>query len=250
VKELADWMFKDGPKPLKKSMGVAVSSADFAVDANKGSLLMITPEEQAHAILLKVADDVRQGAKNYTQWRLVLLSVPVYIEVIAKEEQVQWEAYNARNLILQDHWTMARTAQQQCYEVIVVKNNLQTVLGSLPTRKEISHKFRRNVKLADGRQEDYSENFVKDALTIFERILSVPPLECFILEQEKRDGHNASWNNIGNLAVLAAKTSDQEEQKWVMDSLEDYQINHGHMAVIRPKTSCKVTGAMLVSFHC
>ena len=71
---------------------MAVNSADFPVDAHKGSLLIITPEEQAHAILLKVAYDVRQGAKNHKPWRLVLLSVPVYIDVIPKEERVQWAA--------------------------------------------------------------------------------------------------------------------------------------------------------------
>ena len=51
--------------PLEKPIGVAVNSADFPVDAHKGSLFVITPEEQAHVILLKVADDVRQGAKNH-----------------------------------------------------------------------------------------------------------------------------------------------------------------------------------------
>ena len=145
---------------------MAVNSPDFPVEAHKGGLLMISPEEQAHAILLKVADDVRLGAENHKQWRLVLLSVPVCIEVIPKEEQAQWEAHNVRQFILQDHWTMARTAKQQCYEAVVVKNALQTTLGRLPTRKEISDKFRRNIKLADGRQEDCSENFVKDAVTM------------------------------------------------------------------------------------
>jgi hypothetical protein len=58
-------MFKEGIIPLKKAIGVAVNSADFPVDAHKGSLLMITPGEQAHAILLKVAYDVCQGAKNH-----------------------------------------------------------------------------------------------------------------------------------------------------------------------------------------
>ena len=79
----------------------------------------------------------------------------------------------------------------------------------------------RNIKLAAGRQDDYSENFVKDALIIYERILTVPALAQMIVEQEKRDGQNALWNNIGKLAVLASKTADQEERKWVMDSLED-----------------------------
>ena len=116
---------------------------------------MILPEEQAHTILLKVAEYVRQGAKNHKEWRLALLSVPIYIEVIPKEEQVQWKAHNARHVLLQDHWTMARTAQQQCYEVVVVKNALQTSLGRLPQKKEISEKFHRNIKLATGKQDNY-----------------------------------------------------------------------------------------------
>ena len=84
---------------------MAVNSADFPVDARKDRLLMTTPEEQAHSILLKVADsdDVCQGAKNHKQWRLVLWSVPVYIDVIPKEEHAQWEAHTARQLSLQDH---------------------------------------------------------------------------------------------------------------------------------------------------
>jgi len=118
VRELANYMFQDGPVALKKPIGVVVTSADFPVEAHKGSLLMITPEEKAHAILLKVAEDVRHGAKRSKLWKLVLLSVPVSIEVIVKEEQVQWEAFNARQLVFQEHWTMTRTAQQQCYEVL------------------------------------------------------------------------------------------------------------------------------------
>ena len=50
--------------PLNKAIVVAPNRADFPVDAHKGSLLAITPEEQAHAILLKVADDVRQGPRT------------------------------------------------------------------------------------------------------------------------------------------------------------------------------------------
>ena len=71
------------------------------MNAHKGNLLMIAPEEQAHAILLQVGDDVRQGAKNHKQYRVVLLSVPVYIDVIAKEKQAQWAAHDAKQLILQ-----------------------------------------------------------------------------------------------------------------------------------------------------
>ena len=66
---------------------------------------------------------------------LVLLSVPVYIDVISKEEQVQWAARNARELVLEGHWTMARTAQQQCYDVVVVKKNLAETIGSVADKE-------------------------------------------------------------------------------------------------------------------
>ena len=85
--------------------------------------------------------------------------------MIPSEEQAQRAAHNARQLVLQDNWTMARTAQQQCYDVVVVKHTLQRTLGRLPTRKEISDTFHRH-KLTYGRQEDCSENFVKDAMAM------------------------------------------------------------------------------------
>ena len=229
VRELGDWMFKQGPTPLRKPIGVAVNSPELAVHRHKGGLLMITPEEMAHAVLLKVADAVRQHGDSQAL-RRVLLSVPVYIDVIPREDQVHWEAFNARQLILQEHWTMSRTAAQQCYEVVAVKISLQNDLGRQPTKKEISDKFRLKAKLAAGRQEDYSENFIKDALNVFEKVLVVPVLAAIITEQERRDGHKALWNHMGKLSVLAVKAVDQEERKWVMDALEDLQINGGYSA--------------------
>ena len=82
----------------------------------------------------------------------MLLSVPAYIDVFPQEEEVQREAHNARQLILQGHWTMARTAQQQCYDVVVVNNTLQITMGRVPTRRDMSDMLHRNIKLANGKQ--------------------------------------------------------------------------------------------------
>ena len=72
--------------------------------------------------------------------------------------------------------------------MVVVKNSLQTTLGRLPHRKEISDKFHTNIKLAEAKRDDYSENFVTEAMIIYGRILSVPSVAQIIVEQEKRDG--------------------------------------------------------------
>ncbi|MFM7982084.1 MAG: hypothetical protein ACKPKO_22475, partial [Candidatus Fonsibacter sp.] len=100
-------MFKDGISPLKKAIGVAVNSADFPLDTHDGSWTMTSPEYKDHAILLKVADDACQGAKQHNPWRLAHLRAPVYINVTPKEEQVQWEAQHFRELILQGLWDIA-----------------------------------------------------------------------------------------------------------------------------------------------
>ena len=88
----------------------------------------------------------------------------------------------------------------------------------------------RNIKLADGSQEDYIDNLVKDAMAMYERILNVPLLAQIIVEPEKRDGQNSLCNNSGKLVVLALTIAGQEERKRVMDSLEDYHINHKYMS--------------------
>ena len=95
-----------------KHIGVAVSNADYPVEAHKGNLLMITPKENAHAILPKVADDVRRGAKRSEEWKLVLLSVIVYIEVIPNADQRHWEAFNAKQPVLQQHWIMKKNCSK------------------------------------------------------------------------------------------------------------------------------------------
>ncbi|MFM7989872.1 MAG: hypothetical protein ACKPKO_62220, partial [Candidatus Fonsibacter sp.] len=51
-----------------------------------------------------------------------------------------------------------------------------------------------------------------------------------IVDQENRDGQSALWNNIGNLVVLASKIVDQEERKWIMGSLDDYQTYDKYMS--------------------
>ena len=76
-------------------------------------------------------------------------------------------------------------------------------------------------------------------MTIYDRILIVPSLAQILVEQEKRDGHNSLRNNIGKLTVLASKTADPEERKWVMYSLEDYQTNYGYMSSDLSKHICQ-----------
>ena len=105
-------------------------------------------------------------------------------------------------------------------------------------------------KLADGRQEAYSENFVKDAMTMYERILKVPSLGHITVEEEKRDDQNSPWNNIGKFVALASSTADQEDMKLVMDSLEDYQTNQSYASSDLSPTYCRETSGMWASFPC
>ena len=72
-----------------------------------------------------------------------------------------------------------------CQELLA--DNIGSV-ASQEHRKEISDKFHTNIKLAEAKRDDYSENFVTEAMIIYGRILSVPSVAQIIVEQEKRDG--------------------------------------------------------------
>ena len=68
---------------------------------------------------------------------------------------------------------------------------------------------------------------MKEALSIYDKVLCCFPLAQILTDQEMRDGQNALWSNMGKLFALATKIVDLEERKWVMDALEDLQINIG-----------------------
>ncbi len=78
--------------------------------------------------------------------------------------------------------------------------------------KAINDMFQRGIKMADGKREDYIENFVKEVMTIYERILMCALIGHIIVEPEKRDGQKSLWHNIGKLAVFASSTADLEER--------------------------------------
>ena len=125
-----------------------------------------------------------------------------------------------------------------------MSSNLAEIIGPVAeAMQNISNMFHRNIKLADG----MLENFVKDVMTIYDRFSSVPSLAHTIVEQERRGRHNSLRDNIGKVVALASKTADQEE-KWVMDSLQYYQVNQRYMQSETSKTfACKETRVMWAS---
>ena len=154
------------------------------------------------------------------------------------------------NASLNTMWTMARTAQPQCYDVVVVKNTLQRTLGRLPTRKEISDKFHRHIRLADGRQEDYIENFVRAVVAIYETIFRVPSLAQIIVEPDSGTARtlcgttSASWLRWHQILQTKRKGSGPwTHWRTIISTRVTCQV-------ACPKIYCRETGVMWASFHC
>ena len=137
---------------------------------------------------------------------------------------MQWAAHNAMQQLLQDHWSLSRTAQQQCYEVAVVKNALQTSLGRLPQKKEISEKFHRNIKLAAGRQDDYSENLVKDALIALREDFDcaiIGPDDCGTREAGRPEGSVEQHRQAGCVGIKDCRPRGKEVGHGLVGGLPD-----------------------------
>ncbi len=80
-------------------------------------LSMISPEGLAHSILAGAASDL---PANQEMWKNILLSVPCCFQEVPAAE-LYMRGWNARQQLLQEHESLARTAFQMSLELAELK---------------------------------------------------------------------------------------------------------------------------------
>ena len=119
VELLADYLFsgQDGyPAFVKKLLEVQVPRME-KMPVQPSALVMISPDEYAHAILAGAARTLPQHKER---WSIVLRSVPCCFSTTADEEL--WiAAWNNRNEIAQEYESLSRSALQTATEVTLLK---------------------------------------------------------------------------------------------------------------------------------
>ena len=221
AKAWAEVFFHDGPRHLKDVVEIAVSHHDYDLDACKGKWALLSPAEQIHGILLHLAGRVDSGAEDseLRAWKRVLLSTPAMVQVVAGDKEMYWASYEARQHIVQNSDSFKRTARQMAYEVVYFRDH---ILGNPNIDVRMLQEEYTKRSNAESTKRDMSDSFIKDAVTVHDKLLVDEACSAVLDLLENEFGSlDHCLNSHVKLKILIDKTDGFEMRRWVMHGIAD-----------------------------
>ena len=204
VELLADYLFsgQDGyPAFVKKLLEVQVPRME-KMPEQPSALVMISPDEYAHAILAGAARTLPQHKER---WSIVLRSVPCCFSTTADEEL--WiAAWNNRNEIAQEYESLSRSALQTATEVTLLKERADKDMCRTLKNEEFADWLKRAGLRKASSQQDMSANLINSALQVGKRLQGdeVVPI---IRDIENKYGTKSCFNDMTKLHSICTKVS-------------------------------------------
>ena len=227
--ELGTFLFKNGPCHLPSMVHVSVDSVNMDVLGRKGSLWRVSPEEFLHCLIFKVFDRITNGATTpeLERYKTIMLSVCFRFERLTGEDALYWRSWELRQIVASGNDAARRTAAQMSFEVMQFKDRKETSLGGVPlTVGQLQTIYRDLGNTA--KSNTFCDGFVKDCVTVYDKLLSDSSCLAVINALEKDFGLASCLNHMTKLRLIANKTDNCEERRWVMHGILD-MIRSGAM---------------------
>jgi len=233
VLELGSTVFASGPKHVGWSFHIAVDSCELDVLGRKGSLFRISPEEAAHALLFTVANAITMSAPDdeLKRWRHICLTVPFVFELIPKTEDILWRAHSLRQALTVDYNAMKRTARQAAHDVFLMKQRVEFEMPGASAKQVLEALL---VKAAPTSKQEFSENYIQSALTVYETVCCDAGIVFCLTRLENSYSLDSCFNSISKLYDVVKKCDDAESRSWVfegiVDGIESMTYNNGDIS--------------------
>jgi hypothetical protein len=216
VRDLAAATFSAGPQHVPWTFHIAVESADYDVLGNKGKLFRISPEETAHALLLRMAQDLGDPNINdvLLRWRHVCLTVPFIFERVPKHEDVLWKSNALRQTLTIEYAGMKRTARQSAHDIFLMKRRVESddPTANLATISSI---------LMDKANKEFTENYIASALRVYDNVCSIPAIVSCLDKLENQYGLDSCLNSMAKLYDVTRLCEDSEVRIWIFECIVD-----------------------------
>jgi hypothetical protein len=221
IPDLVDVYFST-PAAIPHPVCISLRPGERPLD-KRGALMAINPEEMRHAMMSAIARDIEAGVDTAVleQWRARVLSCTGTFVVHASDASRLHMAMQLRENLANDHETMSRTPLQRVYEVIYFRDVWARTHGrDQASAANIAGEYAK-VKMANGR-EKVSKSFVDTALTIHNRLLSIPAAEALLLDMDSALPRDSNpFNSVHRLQAIISKcgnspTSSRDNTLWVL----------------------------------
>ena len=230
VDGLGDYYFKT-PSAFPCTIVVAVDQDEDPMKM-KGSLERISPEEIEHALLLRIADRISQGADEdeLRAWLLVALTVTIEFRLKPNSLDRVWEAVRTREELTTNYAMMARSAMQRVYEVIEFRAIYNKSHGQI-SNADLADAYNKKGRIATGDgQDEVSAYFVEQAISVHKHLLSGREARDLIMQADEKWLKHSPFNSITKLYLIQSKAKTSSNVAWVLASIID-AIDAGHLAI-------------------
>ena len=198
--------------------------ADFANGEAlpRGALNRISPPEPPQALVIKVAQRINGGATAHEllQWKRVLLSVPCIFERVDSVDMIYARACDIRL----EHAGIARavqfSARQTIYSIISFKQSKE--IGGMKFSAElISQFYDAHVKKIPGQEALHRKSTIDAAITIHERLFSIPECELMIHQRDEMVGPKSTFNSIWKLQEIVSRGQTRKKITCLVEGFID-----------------------------
>ncbi|CAK8988121.1 unnamed protein product [Durusdinium trenchii] len=213
-----------GPEKLREEVVIALEQGvgvdQFQRQQVQGRLRRISPEELDHSLIMYIADLIKEGHGDakLQQWKQVLLSVSMRVELVDSYEAMFWKGINLRQRYISTYDSLTRSTIQSVLELVKFRDELLPA-GS---RKEIADHWQMKVAdLGSALVDKMDLAFVDTALKVHDRMLCYPAVSKAIMEMDMAFGKASCLNYLRVLELICMK-GKEAEQLWMIQSIRDY----------------------------
>ena len=223
VEELAlyDFGAADGngymPKFVTSLIEVQAPEGEGLKSVIPGSLQLVSPEEEVHALIIAAARDLQanHSQENCDAWEEVFLSIPACLRRIPAED-LYIKAFNCRQRVYQRHHSLTRTALQLSFEITQFKHKLMALQSKSSLSAEEVAKGYVQAGAEFAKSQEITAGLVTAAEQVQGRLTSEGCLAVF-RRFEVAFGPKSFLNSLTNLVVIAKASPDV--RVWVMEGL-------------------------------
>ena len=216
-------MNSDFREPAGTKLVIAIPGANYDLDKHHGSWYAVSPDEDRIAMVLAIARDCKEAAKDKRKaWEKILLSTPATI-VIAEDEDARYDlATNLREKISDDFANKAITTFQRIEEIYVFKagyleKNAITTCAS----KTIAAEYNKRIKVSKKASEPVNDSFCEMAISIHEKAFIHKQVFDIMMKLEgKHVAHPLSRIHV--LFAFVSRGKTKENIIWAFEAMYDH----------------------------
>ena len=225
VRKLIPLTCPDNTKQFKETVEVAVDFSDGNA-LTKGALVRITPDEIVHAKVFSTADYINtfkekgEDIPSHIKKQILrsLLSVPCRFLRIDKHDLRYTAMLLIRRRIAGIGEIVKLTARQEIYNIHGFKMRKEFQRAPMGAGA-IAQFYEKH--LADSGADPVSKTTVDQALTVHDRIFSIPAVEKVIADYDDTLGQASPFNSISRLQEVVYRGKTQDKIEWFVLYLKD-----------------------------